>query len=158
MLTKAAPGKCWILGNNTESARAMEMQNAIFTFSGIAACDRFYRKLSGKIEIKNTNVKKWEAKATWMHVKHTWVTLAEGKGRVDTQDNTAKGKMLNRGVLKGLWISCWMRTNYTDHTSAKTKMNSIIFWKLSVYYARIELCFNLLILYLRCHLITNSAC
>lgn len=34
-------------------------------------------------------------------------TLAEGKGKVDTQDNTAKGKMLNRGVLKGLWISCW---------------------------------------------------
>lgn len=30
--------KIW--GNNTETARAMEMQNAIFTFSGIAACDR----------------------------------------------------------------------------------------------------------------------
>lgn len=158
MLTKAAPGKCWILGNNTESARAMEMQNAIFTFSGIAACDRFYRKLSGKIEKKIQMLKSERQKLPGCMWNIPGYTLAEGKGRVDTQDNTAKGKMLNRGVLKGLWISCWMRTNYTDHTSAKTKMYGIIFWKLSVYYARIELCFNLLILYLRCHLITNSAC
>lgn len=55
---KSCTWKVLNFGENTEPARAMEMQNAIFTFSGIAACDRFYRKLSGKIEIKNTNVKK----------------------------------------------------------------------------------------------------
>lgn len=39
-------------------------------------------------------------------------TLAEGKGRVDTQDNTAKGKMLNRGYEYRVG---WGRTTQITH-------------------------------------------